>query len=428
MCKRFAALLILILALARLSTAAGRPVRSMRPMSPAAVIARLLVASALLFAVGARPLAAQDLWVSPVTSGISSAYLFDVSSAYARVDLVEGHRWSFTCDPFTVTVVENRVELVTRVHSDAEPGACTKGDWMWIRLGRLAAGDYDLRVSAIRPDGSTMRADNVVVQVAGRGVKCNANPALNVVLLWLDPSQVDPFLSGPGSDPAWLAEHGNLRFGAPVAVGPADSYVPGMFDALADPFVVVDRMLESGLFLRIGYSGTQYCGFDICGGEMADLVEYRATFREQYFYTFEPAEIAALDGGAIAGWRRTGETIRVIKRPGDPRIREDVFHPVYRFWGGGDANRPSHFFTHSQAECAVVRDRPAWNWTFEGAPFWARALMNDGACAIGTPLRRLYNNGVDGAPTHRYTTTQAVVDEMTTRGWTDEGATMCVGG
>ena len=31
----------------------------------------------------------------------------------------------------------------------------------------------------------------------------------------------------------------------------------------------------------------------------------------------------------------------------------------------------SHFFTASQDECAVVRDKVDWHWYLEGAPFWA---------------------------------------------------------
>ena len=79
----------------------------------------------------------------------------------------------------------------------------------------------------------------------------------------------------------------------------------------------------------------------------------------------------------------------------------------------------------SQDECAVLRDRSEWHWTFEGAPFWAHALEG-GTCAQGVPLRRMYNAGAVGAPAHRYTTRAAVVLEMTDRGWVDEGAVMCV--
>src|SRR6185369_12413799 len=37
------------------------------------------------------------------------------------------------------------------------------------------------------------------------------------------------------------------------------------------------------------------------------------------------------------------------------------------------------------------------------------------------PLYRLYNNGMGGAPNHRYTSSRATVDAMHARGWTSEG-------
>jgi hypothetical protein len=46
----------------------------------------------------------------------------------------------------------------------------------------------------------------------------------------------------------------------------------------------------------------------------------------------------------------------------------------------------------------------------------------DGGCATGTvPLYRLYNNGMGGAPNHRYTTSVAVFNEMIAAGWLPEG-------
>jgi hypothetical protein len=45
-----------------------------------------------------------------------------------------------------------------------------------------------------------------------------------------------------------------------------------------------------------------------------------------------------------------------------------------------------------------------------------------GMCATGTVvLYRLYNNGLGGAPNHRYTTDPAVFAQMQALGWTFEG-------
>ena len=37
------------------------------------------------------------------------------------------------------------------------------------------------------------------------------------------------------------------------------------------------------------------------------------------------------------------------------------------------------------------------------------------------PLYRVYNNGLGGAPNHRYTIERRVLDEMVSKGWTMEG-------
>jgi hypothetical protein len=37
------------------------------------------------------------------------------------------------------------------------------------------------------------------------------------------------------------------------------------------------------------------------------------------------------------------------------------------------------------------------------------------------PLYRAYNNGMSGAPNHRYTTDPAVLDAMIAQGWIMEG-------
>jgi hypothetical protein len=46
----------------------------------------------------------------------------------------------------------------------------------------------------------------------------------------------------------------------------------------------------------------------------------------------------------------------------------------------------------------------------------------DGSCATGlTPVYRLYNNGRNGAPNHRYTTNAMVRTQMVAEGWVPEG-------
>ena len=160
---------------------------------------------------------------------------------------------------------------------------------------------------------------------------------------------------------------------------------------------------------------------------MASMVEYRNARLDHYFMTPDAAEQAAIDRGDVGpDWQRTGETFPVVVGPGCPQAVDGGFHPVYRFAGIPGRGPDSHFFTATQRECAVVRDRADWGWGFEGAPFWAEE-PRDGACAaFRRPLFRVYNAGRGGTPNHRYTTDPAVVTGMVAQGWIDEGVAMCL--
>ena len=94
--------------------------------------------------------------------------------------------------------------------------------------------------------------------------------------------------------------------------------------------------------------------------------------------------------------------------------------PTCRFFSTGFAPKSSHFYTPLATECAAVKTNP--NWLYEGIVFYMRLHDNDGRCVWGTtPLYRLYNNGMGGAPNHRYTTSPLVRNQMLTAGWEFEG-------
>jgi hypothetical protein len=145
-------------------------------------------------------------------------------------------------------------------------------------------------------------------------------------------------------------------------------------------------------------------------------VEYFHRGYGHYFVTALPSEIAALDEGRIPGWTRTGQSFRVLDldAPGAAR--------VCRFWSGQTfVTKSSHFYTPFASECAPANANR--DWTFEGEVFALALPGANGACGAGTePLYRLYNNGVSGAPNHRYTTSVAIRADMVAQGWTPEGS------
>ena len=85
----------------------------------------------------------------------------------------------------------------------------------------------------------------------------------------------------------------------------------------------------------------------------------------------------------------------------------------------------SHFYTIDQEECAYVKSRLDWGWNYEGDAFYV-IKPTGGTCPSGTaPVYRAYNNGMGGAPNHRYVASQAEVDTMVSQGWSNENLVMC---
>ena len=144
-------------------------------------------------------------------------------------------------------------------------------------------------------------------------------------------------------------------------------------------------------------------------------VEYYNAAWGFYFITAFPEEIEALDGGAFDGaWRRTGETFSVWPQPSAGSA------PMCRFFSDVFAPRSTHFYTDVAGECTALKANPAW--AYEGIAFHVLAADGNGLCPSGTiPLYRLYNNGMGGAPNHRYTTSPRILDAMLAAGWSFEG-------
>ena len=145
-------------------------------------------------------------------------------------------------------------------------------------------------------------------------------------------------------------------------------------------------------------------------------VEYHHSGFGHYFVTAASQEIAALDADGSSGWTRTGNSFDVLAL-GAPGAAH-----VCRFWSGPTyAPRSSHFYTPFDAECAQAKADPKWR--FEGEVFAMNLPGQDGTCPAGTvTLYRLYNNGQNGAPNHRYTTRPTIRTAMLAQGWTAEGA------
>jgi hypothetical protein len=148
---------------------------------------------------------------------------------------------------------------------------------------------------------------------------------------------------------------------------------------------------------------------------VAQAVEYYYAAWDHYFITTFADEIAALDAGAFNGnWKRTGESFKVWTQG------SATTPAACRFFSSSFAPKSSHFYTPFATECATVKQSS--DWQFEGVAFYMQPPSPDGTCPAGSiPLYRLYNNGMGGAPNHRYTTSVTTLDQMVGAGWTFEG-------
>lgn len=178
-----------------------------------------------------------------------------------------------------------------------------------------------------------------------------------------------------------------------------------------------------------------YCTTSTCGAGMLDAASAVATLTpassvefykadiNQYFMTASPDEAAFLDNKPSWGWTRTGKTFNIWLTQALAPSRAS---PVCRFYGVfANGTVGSHFYTADPDECAYVKGRIDWGWGYEGNAFYAIKPAG-GSCPSGTsPIYRVYNNGMGGAPSHRYMTNQTDVNTMVSQGWVSEGTAFC---
>lgn len=153
------------------------------------------------------------------------------------------------------------------------------------------------------------------------------------------------------------------------------------------------------------------------------VIEFYNTNLDNYFITADANEAAQIDGGSAGpGWSRTGNT-----------FNSGGSTPVCRFYGSQSPGPNSHFYTVDPSECAALKQLQATTpatqkrWNFESLDFISTPATN-GACTAGTvPVYRAYNNGYSRGvdSNHRITSNLAAIQEVVSRGWSNEGVVMC---
>lgn len=161
------------------------------------------------------------------------------------------------------------------------------------------------------------------------------------------------------------------------------------------------------------------------------VVEFYNTSLDNYFITADANEAAQIDSGSAGpGWIRTGNS-----------FNSGGSTSVCRFYGSYSPGPNSHFYTVNAEECQGLKDQqiPAGDprkltdksWNFESLDFVSTPPTTgviNGMCPSGTvPVYRAYNNGyargVDS--NHRITSSSTAIQEVVTRGWSNEGVVMC---
>ena len=356
--------------------------------------------------------------------------LFDVGRTFGQMMLNSWPEGRYGGRLACASIRQERSGPSIRLSVTVEPTEAVDGCEIFqnVSLGELPAGTYQGEASFVQPDGVVIQQRKFEFEVKARGSVCNVSPENHLVdLMFANPDTAN-FVRRFESDAAFRASLANITIREPRVIN-GFGVISAEFDPLADPQRVFAALRGSGEFTLVRTYQPTGCGFALCPGDTTRrAVEYFHAAHDRYFFTDEPAEIAALDSGTpSAGWARTGESFQVVSKYGQALPVEGVVQKVYRFWSPDVSGKPSHFFTVSQQECAALRNGVKRNWTFEGSTFWATVAHGD-VCTAGTPLFRLYNNGLGGAPSHRYTTRIAVVDEMVGKGWGKEGVAMCVAG
>jgi hypothetical protein len=157
--------------------------------------------------------------------------------------------------------------------------------------------------------------------------------------------------------------------------------------------------------------------------QILTAVEYYYADWNFYFVTAGQAEIVALDGGAFGGlWKRTGQQFKVYDLSNAPATSSTVS----RFFSTLFDPKSAHFYTANVAEYNALVSGAGWQ--LEGPVFSTPLPDSNGNCPAGTiPTYRLYNNGMGGAPNHRFITDFTERGVMIGNGWIPEGQGVGVG-
>ena len=314
-----------------------------------------------------------------------------------------------------------------------------------------ASVDNNGRSYVLRPpEGVNFAGGKLVVYAGLTGANIRGNASLEFKLevsaskaSWPDtPSASDQRTVNdqPGSEdielsarvdlPAYLVSTSTVNVDLGIVMKAIANIAPAAGNVQSASAEAIDGGKITG-FRVLNAAGAQLTGFKLNASNSLNIVElapsqfgrgraiefYNPAFKH-FFITADPAEIAALTNGNV--WTPTSESFGVYTTLDAGRVG------VCRFFGifpqQGAPAKSSHFYALRGLGCEALLANLG-PWVYEGDVFFMPPPDGSGACPSGTAaVYRLYNNGMGGAPNHRYTTSEKTATQMVRDGYLSEGA------
>jgi hypothetical protein len=225
-------------------------------------------------------------------------------------------------------------------------------------------------------------------------------------------------LNGPQAHD-FSGDEDSCLVGSVVAAG-ASCRITLHFTPQAQGLRLANLVIDSPQIASLAILDVEGAGVAPGAPALVTLVEYYNATLDHYFLTPLSAEIALCDAGAApcSGWARTGATFAAY-------ANADAGHganAVCRLFNDAYAPKSAHFYALHGLGCEETLARFP-DWKLESADLFAMATPSpDGSCPAATrPVYRLFNNGLGGAPDHRFTVDPAIRATMIARGWIPEG-------
>jgi hypothetical protein len=224
---------------------------------------------------------------------------------------------------------------------------------------------------------------------------------------------------------------GGTCLATPAEVAPNASctvdvvFAPGISGTRSGTLSIIGNGTPNPLTIALSGSGTGGAGGP---GTKVTVYEYYNATLDHYFITpaIPPSliEYQLLGKPPFQDWQPTGLSFNAYAPANAPAGTVGVC----RFFNDHFLGVSTHFYAPHGLGCeATISQFP--DWTLEDPQLFYASLPDiAGNCPSGNvPVYRLFNNGMGGAPNHRFTTNPTVRQQMIAKGYAPEGYGIGVG-